>query len=114
MKDNSFEEQWHKKGDNLVGIGYDLVDGDTVNIEKLSISKENGVWRYGADVSNQNGRKILFDCVEENDKKMIFENQQHDFPQRIVYELKSENELQVRIEKLDGGNAIPFNFKKKE
>ncbi len=39
-----------------------------------------------------------FKLKETQGKKVIFENPEHDFPQRIIYELKEGNKLVARIE----------------
>ena len=44
--------------------------------------------------------------VESGDKRVVFENKQHDFPQRILYWLDAQGALHARIEGPQGGKTV--------
>lgn len=117
-KDNAFNEEWRRENDKLiVGKGYVLSENDTVFIEKLSIKIDENSVVYAAEVSNQNkDMKVPFTAVKQTNNKVVFENVQHDFPQRIIYDLKSDKELRVAIEGYENGvyRKLKFDFLKAE
>jgi hypothetical protein len=43
--------------------------------------------------------------IELSGKKVVFENPQHDFPQRIIYWLEGDNALHAKIEGTYKGQA---------
>lgn len=113
-KDNAFNEEWRRENENLiVGKGYVLSENDTVFIERLSIEIAENKVVYAAEVSNQNkDMKVPFTAVKQTNKKVVFENVQHDFPQRIIYHLTSDKELRVAIEGYENGvyRKLKFDF----
>lgn len=115
-KENAFNEEWRRADEHLlVGKGYVLSENDTVFIEKLSIEISEEKVVYAAEVSNQNNdMKVPFTAVEQTKDKVVFENVQHDFPQRIIYRLKSDKELRVAIEGYENGvyRKLKFDFLK--
>lgn len=115
-KDNAFNEEWRREGEHLlVGKGYVLSENDTVFIEKLSIEIAAEKVVYAAEVSNQNkDMKVPFTAAEQSKDKVVFENVQHDFPQRIIYHLTSDKELRVAIEGYENGvyRKLKFDFLK--
>lgn len=117
-EDTAFNEEWRKASEGLFeGRGYVLSENDTVFIETLSIELEGTKAVYQAQVSNQNKeRRIPFEALEQKSNKVVFENVQHDFPQRIIYELKSNEELRVAIEGYENGvyRKLKFDFKRAE
>ena len=49
---------------------------------------------------------VAFALVEAGDKRAVFENKQHDFPQRILYWLDAEGAMHARIEGPQGGKTV--------
>jgi len=95
-----YYETWKTNGDKeLVGHGFMVVKGDTVYSENISIMVEgDGIYYYAA-VSNQNdGKAIPFKLVSSSSDEIIFENKEHDFPQRIIYTKKSNLKMVVVVE----------------
>lgn len=113
-EENIFEESWKKQDGDMEGIGYSIVDGDTIDIEYLCIADRNGVLSYGALVSSQQPKTIYFECVQNNESTLVFENENHDFPQRITYHKSDSKSMDVKIETLDGSYGVPFHFVKSE
>lgn len=111
-------EEWEKDSDSLyTGMSYVVKDGDTILLETLSLKYADGKLCYAPVLQNQNeGQEILFPLKEyvEAEKKFVFENITHDFPQRIIYRFDGDKNLTARIEgEVDGKmESSDFNYKK--
>lgn len=67
--------------------------------EKMRIVLRDGELWYTATVSDQNdGKEVSFKFKSNTAGEWIFENATHDYPQRIIYKLKADNQLYARIE----------------
>ncbi|HEY8272874.1 MAG TPA: DUF6265 family protein [Pseudobdellovibrionaceae bacterium] len=53
---------------------------------------------------------VTFDLKEMGANRVVFENPQHDFPTRIIYELKSKGQLLGRIEGIQNGQSVVQDF----
>lgn len=90
--------------------------GDTLFSEKLRLVSKNDTLWYMPTVSNQNdGKEVSFKEKEITATKLVFENMEHDFPQRIVYELTSDSTILAYIEGLQNGKMRreEFSYKRK-
>jgi uncharacterized protein DUF6265 len=122
MKDEhggNMYEEWHKVSDSLYkGESY-AKSGDKKQVfESVLLKYVDGKLCYAPSVSDQNqGKEIVFTLKEISDggKKFVFENLQHDFPQRIIYHFKNETTLDARIEGVIEGKerSSDFHFTKK-
>jgi len=110
-----FFESWHREGDGLAGAGYQIVDGDTTFGEALRIEARDGDLYYVATVTHNKG-DVAFKLVDGGAGHAIFENPDHDFPQRIAYELRDDGTLYVRASLIDeaAGRVLQFYFSKNE
>ncbi|MCA6365157.1 MAG: hypothetical protein IM638_19150 [Bacteroidetes bacterium] len=104
--DNGIEflEHWSKSGSNTftgTGVAID-VTGDTLFKETLKLELIDGVPYYVATVPKNPG-PVLFRLAEAEGRKAVFENREHDFPQRIRYELDAQNVLQIRLDGVEAG-----------
>lgn len=99
-----FVEVWNKgAGTWMDGKGATLTpDGDTLFKETLKIELVEGVPYYVATVP-QNPGPVLFKLTESSESHCVFENLDHDFPQRIEYTLQSNSTLFVKLEGLENG-----------
>lgn len=100
-------ESWQVRDEGYAGTGVILNSTDTTFVEELLIYKRGSSWIYQAKASGQNDNQPI-DFIQENETAttIAFANYKHDFPQRIVYEFISENELQVYIEGPRDGEKI--------
>jgi hypothetical protein len=100
-------EHWTKVSDTLFEGGSETIkNGDTIFSEKLKIIvKDNDIF-YVADVKH-NPAPVYFKLVYSDSNKAVFENPEHDFPQKITYEL-SGGDLHAYIE----GNGKDRKWKK--
>lgn len=99
-----FHEHWNKASANSftgTGVAVDF-NGDTLFKETLKLELIDGVPYYVATVPKNPG-PVLFRLVESSKQLAIFENKEHDFPQRIRYELDASNSLQVRLDGVEAG-----------
>jgi Domain of unknown function (DUF6265) len=49
---------------------------------------------------------VPFALVESGGRRAVFENKQHDFPQRIQYWLDAQGAMHARIEGPQGGKTV--------
>ena len=90
-------ESWRRVSDDTFeGRGYQVKEGDTVTTEVLRLVKM-GEGVYFISMVAHNLRPISFKLVQLDGTVAVFENSEHDFPQRIVYSLEGD-QLTGRIE----------------
>ena len=91
------EELWQKpKGNTMLGVHRDVKDGRTVSFEFLRIEATADAITYWA---SPHGRPATpFKMIEQSDKRVVFENAGHDFPQRIIYWISNDGSLHAKIE----------------
>lgn len=90
-------EEWVIETDTeLIGKSYSIEEDSEMINETLYLKKFGDQWAY---VAVPEGQSItLFALVEHSPKKFIFENKEHDFPQRIIYEFHKDGKLTAAIE----------------
>jgi hypothetical protein len=103
-------EQWMPPaGGTMLGVSRTVSDGKTVAFEFIRIVEtEDGGLVFIASPSGQN--TTGFALVSVNDHEVIFENPDHDFPQRIIYRLLSNEELLGRVEGIINGTERAIDF----
>lgn len=107
-----YEETWAKTNDStLAGFAFMITKIDTVFSEKLKITvTKNGIF-YATVVADQNnGDTIIFEAVKNERGLHIFENLKHDFPQKILYFMKSSTQLLASVSGLDNGKYRKEDF----
>ena len=93
-------EIWGKENDSVyAGSSYSIKMGtDTISFERIRLEKQTGKWMYIPVVNSQNKDKIIkFALTSSNHDELIFENPQHDFPQKISYKLIHKDSLLAEI-----------------
>jgi hypothetical protein len=103
------EEQWTKlAGGSMLGIGRTIADGKTVFYEFLQIrQRDDGIF-YIAQPDG--GTAVEFKLVKVNSTQAIFENLQHEFPQRIIYQRQIDDSLAAAIEGEEKGKPKRVEF----
>lgn len=103
-------EVWEKTdGNALKGSSYKIKEGKKIITETLSIKNADGKMVYEATVVNQNeGKAIPFTLSSNIVKGYSFENPNHDFPTKIIYQKTSDTELVVQVL---GGDEKGFTLK---
>ena len=92
------EEHWTSPvGGALVGMHKDVREGRMVSFEFLRIvADERGRVCYLA--SPGGAPPTSFCAIEIGSRRAVFENREHDFPQRILYWIDDVGRLHARIE----------------
>lgn len=106
-----YYEEWKLINSNeLTGIGFSIEEADTVLSEELYMQKFSEQWAYVAIPVNQ--AITLFALTEYSESKFIFENKEHDYPQRIIYEFIADSNLNAATEGVIDGELMrrDFNF----
>jgi len=103
-------EQWMKpSGGMMLGMSHTVANGRTVEHEFIQIiQEENGDIYYVAFPSRQ--EKASFKLVKHGEGEALFENPEHDFPQRIIYRLEKDGSLFARIEGTVNGKQRGVDF----
>ena len=98
VEDKQQFEKWEKKGNDLIGVGYKLIDGEEQVLENLAIRVIDGQVVYQATVANQNdGSTISFQLNDSISDFFSFENPEHDFPKKIQYFKLDGSKLKVNV-----------------
>jgi hypothetical protein len=104
------EEQWMApRGGTMIGMGRTVRDGRTTEYELVVLKEQDGRLAYEAHPSGQPAAVFL--SREISDTSVVFENAQHDFPQRVGYR-RSESGLAAWIEGTLKGQMrrVDFNY----
>lgn len=104
--EGALSEKWKKLNDSVMhGESYFVVGGkDTVFAETVALTSENGKLAYTVTVPGQNdGKPVRFDLTSSNENQLVFENPQHDFPNKIVYNKITNDSLVAEISGTQNG-----------
>jgi Domain of unknown function (DUF6265) len=104
-------EEWKMiDSTELIGTGYSIEAGEKIGSETIYLKKFADTWAYVAIPKNQT--ITLFALKEFTLNKFIFENGEHDFPQRIIYEFNNDGTLTAIVGGLLEGEEMSreFNF----
>jgi hypothetical protein len=96
-------------GGTMLGTSRTVSEGRTVAHEFLLIRETgDGGLEFVARPSGQAG--AAFAMVEIGDRHVVFANPAHDFPQRIIYRLGDDGQLDARAEGMVGGTMRSAAF----
>ena len=91
------EEVWTSpRGGSLLGLHRDVSAGRTVSFEFLRIEASGGALVYWASPGGKPATP--FRAVESAKNRIVFENREHDFQNRILYWLGPDGALHARVE----------------
>ncbi|MBX3044256.1 MAG: hypothetical protein KIT33_03730 [Candidatus Kapabacteria bacterium] len=98
MENKEVYEHWDKLNENtLKGFSYKLKDGQMLISEYLDIRKVGKEILYSATVLKQNSGNPVDFKLTKTDSTYIFENPNHDFPKKIVYQRLTDTEIYVQV-----------------
>lgn len=103
------DEHWTPlRGDLMLGSGRSGT-GEKLNFwEQMRIHKEDDgevvFWAIAADQ-----KPVRFVATGSGESSIVFENPDHDYPQRIHY-WREGNALKAEISLMDGSKAVQFSF----
>lgn len=104
-----YTEQWMKPaGGLMLGMSRTVTGDRTTAFEFLQIREDTAGVSYVSKPSGQT--EASFKLVRQSDREVVFENPQHDFPQRIIYRLQPDGSLIARIEGKTNGNDRASDF----
>ncbi len=97
-------EEWKKMDKNyLQSKGYMIKGNDTIINERVALTRNGADIFYTSTVEDQNNKQpISFRLTKAEGNRFVFENPNHDFPKRIVYELVTADSLYAYAD--DGNN----------
>lgn len=95
--DNLVEELWMEpRGGAMLGVHRDFRGGRFVFFEFLRIVEDSAGVAY---VAQPRGRApTRFGLIERGERRVVFENAAHDYPQRILYWIDEQGRLHARTE----------------
>jgi hypothetical protein len=108
------EESWMKPaGQSMIGMSRTVAGGRTVFTEHLQIREANGQISYIVALG-MGATPVVFKLIKSSDNEVVFDNPEHDFPQRIIYRRESTDALFARIEGQEKGvnKAMDFRYKR--
>ncbi|MCL4812879.1 MAG: hypothetical protein KJ061_10360 [Vicinamibacteraceae bacterium] len=95
--DSSVEEHWMApRGDNMVGTSRTVTSGALKAFELIVLRIRDGRLVYQAHPSGQPSTEFV--ATVAGDTEVVFENLQHDFPQRIGYRRLGADKVLAWIE----------------
>ena len=93
----------------MLGISRTIANGKTVEFEFTRIHQEpSGEIFFTAKPSGQ--PEATFKMIKGSANEVIFENPQHDFPQRVIYRREGDGSLLGRIEGVSKGKERAVDF----
>lgn len=109
-KDPGSGEYWMPPiGGAMFAVTRTVREGRTVGFEYLRIAETDG-HSLALFASPSGQSPVRFDLVSQTSAAIVFENPEHDFPQRIHYRLTDEESLLGRIEGKSDGRAVAVDF----
>lgn len=109
MENKEIYEHWDMLNENsLKGFSYALNNGRIAVIEYLDITHLSNEITYTATVVGQNQGKGIGFKLTKTGEIYTFENPNHDFPKKIVYQKFSDTEIFVEV---SDGKGKGFSYK---
>ena len=103
------EEQWMApEGRTLIGMSRTVRNGKTIAWENLRIEERDGRLIFTARPSTQPEASFSLKSLDAD--AAVFENEDHDYPQRVIYRRGPDATLLGRIEGIDKGKERAVDF----
>ena len=107
--ETTIEEQWlAPRGGTMRGMGRTVRGSKLVDYELVLIKEQAGRLAYEAHRSGQ--PTATFTATTASDGSVVFENPQHDFPQRVGYRRDGADGLQGWIEGQANGESRRVDY----
>jgi hypothetical protein len=95
LDDVEVVEHWMWNKHRFEGFGYHVSEGDTVFKEYLFLEEYQGIPGFTA-VYGDNG-PYTFAMKHSDGQVFVFQNEDHDFPSKIIYQLDSDSALTITL-----------------
>ncbi len=103
-------EQWTAAaGGTVLGTSRTVKNGKTVAYEFIQI-REIVPGKLAYIVQPSGRPETTFQLQRQTDSEFVFENLEHDFPQRIIYRREGDKVLRARIEGMSKGSLKGIDF----
>ena len=103
------DEQWMTpRGETMLGMARTVRGDSLVEYEQLRLFQRAGKAVYHAVPSGQ--PPADFTAAAVSDTMVVFENPQHDYPQRIIYRKRGADSIVARIEGTENGRFRGIDF----
>ena len=101
----AMEEQWTSvRGGALLGLHRDVKGERMLSFEFMRIqTTREGTFYFASPGSKP---PVAFKLRELGERRVVFENLQHDYPQRILYWLDAAGSMHARIEGPQAGQTV--------
>lgn len=98
--DGKLVETWNRIDDSsFVGSSIYMSGIDTISYEEISLKKKSNKIYYIPSVQNQNdGKPVYFELTSTKNNEFVFENEEHDYPKKIVYTNPQKDSLVAYID----------------
>jgi hypothetical protein len=105
-------EEWKRSHNTLLtGWSYKSEGKDTTVMEKMQLSQRGPEVYYTPTVVDQNeGKPVQFKLTEASNGQFVFSNPDHDFPQRVVYQVVSKDSIHAWIDGKYNGKDVKKDF----
>lgn len=106
------KENWIKDNDSTFSaFSYTEVGKDTVFAETMLLQqKEGNLFLTAAEADEENRTIVTFKLIPSEKGQFIFENKEHDFPERIIYTNPSKDSISAWIEGTINGEKKTIYF----
>jgi hypothetical protein len=110
--EGNLTETWVQQNDSVLACKTFFVVGtDTVFSEEITLEQQGEELLYIPVIKNQNnGLPVEFKLTTATDNLLIFENPQHDFPQKLTYTLVNKDSLIAEISGMQNGKPHTEQF----
>lgn len=110
--DGIFTETWLKTNDTVfTGKGLIVAANDTVFEEDIKLHYDNGNIYYTVTTTGQNNQQpVSFKYIDTIPASYVFENKEHDFPTRIIYQKITADSIVALIEGTVNGKTMKEEF----
>ncbi len=100
VENSNLIEKWKLDGEDVMtGKAYSISAQDTILHELIQlIFDQNNIWYKAQVIGQNNNQSILFKLVKCQPNLFVFENPEHDYPQRIGYRRVGSDKMLVWIE----------------
>jgi hypothetical protein len=105
-------ENWKRLNDSTFQAeSFFIKEKDTLHFESITLQQKGEELFYKATVKGQNNDKpVAFNLTSATDKKLVFENPKHDYPQKITYSLINKDSLVAEISGVQLGKPSSEKF----